>query len=363
MNKRQNKNRKKIISLLLMLSLVLTTGTFAFWASYVEGTSEEATGTLTVGYAEGVETKFDLTNELNSGGFLVPSSQLYNSMEHSVDSITLSYDLSWQEAADLTQLEGTISTGDVSISHSLIIEVDGKELDSKIYSTIFDLVKVNYSTNNPEQLTLDGDVETFSFYITMDEPTNQEEYSIISNASVSILFSFRIFDNFVDTNDAEIQQNGPYISLVGNDVIYVEIGETYEDQGVVAYNSLGEVFTNTWTRGEVNTWKLGTYEISYGAYSSYDNQTLDSATRTIIVVDTKAPVITMNGAEVFNVSLGSYYNDWGAWATDNSNQAINVTVTGVEDVDINIAGTYYVTYTAVDASGNEAIEVRTINVK
>ena len=29
---------KKIIALLIMLSLVLTTGTFAYWASYVQGT-------------------------------------------------------------------------------------------------------------------------------------------------------------------------------------------------------------------------------------------------------------------------------------------------------------------------------------
>jgi len=41
--------RKKTIALLITLSLVLTVGTFAYWASNVEGTSEQATGTLEIG--------------------------------------------------------------------------------------------------------------------------------------------------------------------------------------------------------------------------------------------------------------------------------------------------------------------------
>jgi len=64
--------RKKTIALLITLSLVLTVGTFAYWASNVEGTSEQATGTLEIGSGDKVETKFNLTNDLNSGGLLVP---------------------------------------------------------------------------------------------------------------------------------------------------------------------------------------------------------------------------------------------------------------------------------------------------
>ena len=57
---------KKLIAALLMLSLVVTSGTFAYWASYVEGTSTEATGTLEVGSGDIVQTTFVLSNDLNS---------------------------------------------------------------------------------------------------------------------------------------------------------------------------------------------------------------------------------------------------------------------------------------------------------
>lgn len=363
MNKITAKKRIKIISFLLMLSLVLTTGTFAFWASYVDGTKEEATGTLTIGYAEGIETRFEITNELNSGGYLIPTGQLNNSLSRSTECITLSYDLLWKEDANRTQLEGATAIGKVSVSHRVVITVDGVELNSSIYSSIFNLIQVDYSVENLVTLILDGDIETFTFYISMDEPKNQREYNIISNATIAVIFSFRILDNFIEVNDDQTTINRSYMTLNGEDVVYVEITESYKDEGIIAYNSLGEVIRRTWTSGGANVWELGTYKLTYGAYSNYDNEAVPSIYRTIIVIDTIAPIININGAEVYNVTLGRDFNDWGAWALDNSYQFISVETTGVNDVNVNIAGTYYITYTATDYSGNQSTAIRTVIVK
>lgn len=357
--------RKKVIASLLMLSLVLTGGTFAYWASYVEGTSETATGTLTVGYANGVETEFLIKDSLVSGGYLVPTGQTINSELGSVEEINLAYDIRWKEETDTTQVEGTNTSGKISISHSLKIKVNGSELDSNKYPEIFDLINVSYNTSNVTEMTLNGDTETFAFLVTLEEPSNQVEYNLIEGAEISIIFNYRIYDNFITTIDGEIvdqETEAAHFDIIGDETVYVEVTEDYNESGFIAYDSRGTIIDDTWISGGVNNWKLGTYTLTYGAYSSYDNQVI-TTTRTVIVVDTIAPSITINGDQVTTVNLGSSYSDWGAWVVDNSAESVTVSTTGVSSVDTNTIGEYYISYSSTDSSGNISTMVRTVIVK
>ena len=70
-----------------------------------------------------------------------------------------------------------------------------------------------------------------------------------------------------------------------------------------------------------------------------------TATRTVTVVDTTAPVITVTGGTA-TVELGSTYTDAGATADGGE------TVTTSGSVDTSTVGTYTITYSATDASGN-----------
>ena len=90
-----------------------------------------------------------------------------------------------------------------------------------------------------------------------------------------------------------------------------------------------------------------------------DNNTA-TATRTVNVVDTTSPVITVTGDNPVTVELGAAYTDAGATATDLSG---SITVSSAGEVDVNSVGSYTITYSASDASGNEATSVtRTVNV-
>ena len=72
-------------------------------------------------------------------------------------------------------------------------------------------------------------------------------------------------------------------------------------------------------------------------------------------------MITLSGASSVSLSVGEIWVDPGATATDNSGEAITVQQTGT--VDTGTAGTYTLTYTAQDSSGNSAIPVtRTVTV-
>ncbi|MDC0558993.1 hypothetical protein OAO42_01125 [Candidatus Izimaplasma bacterium] len=198
-----NSLRKRVIALLIMLAVVVTSGTFAYWASYVEGTSTEAVGTLEVGSGDVVETRFDLSNDYNSGGLLVPVDQAVNSNVGAVEAIDLSFDVKWVEDEATTQMLGVDSVGQITIEHVLSITLNGEVLDATTYANIYDLINVIYNSNNATELTLDATASTFAFQITMDEPADQEEYNLIANAEISVTFTYTIDTEDIVSTDVQ----------------------------------------------------------------------------------------------------------------------------------------------------------------
>lgn len=83
-------------------------------------------------------------------------------------------------------------------------------------------------------------------------------------------------------------------------------------------------------------------------------------TRTVNVVDTTKPVITISGSNPTQVYRNTSYTDAGASCNDNYDSTCNVTSSG--SVDTSTLGTYTITYTATDSSGNTKTTTRTVNV-
>jgi len=81
----------------------------------------------------------------------------------------------------------------------------------------------------------------------------------------------------------------------------------------------------------------------------------------VTVLDTLAPVITLNGGNPIYVELGSTFTDPGATATDLCLELVPVTVSGL--VNPNSVGTNLLTYTATDGNGNTNVAARTVIVR
>ena len=134
--------------------------------------------------------------------------------------------------------------------------------------------------------------------------------------------------------------------LPGTDT--VEQGSTWTDAGATSDGD--ETVT---VSGTLDTSIVGTYTITYTATDAAGNT--GTVTRIVTVVDTTAPVITVNpGTDT--VEQGSAWTDAGATADTGE----TVTVSGT--VDTSIAGTYTITYTATDAAGNTGTATRTVTV-
>ena len=160
--------------------------------------------------------------------------------------------------------------------------------------------------------------------------------------------------NVVDTT-------APVITLTGDATVTLEVGATYNEQGATATDNYDSSVTVTIGGDTVDTNTVGTYTVTYNATDAAGNNATE-VTRTVNVVDTTAPVITLTGATV-TLEVGATYNEQGATATDNYDSSVTVTIGG-DTVDTNTVGTYTVTYNATDAAGNNATEVtRTVNVE
>ena len=153
----------------------------------------------------------------------------------------------------------------------------------------------------------------------------------------------------------------PTIALIGSNPVTVEAGSTYTDAGATATDAYdGDLTSSITTTSDVDVNTVGTYTVTYAVSDSSANSA--TASRTVNVVDTTAPVITIIGANPVDVDLGATYSDAGATATDVHDGDLTSTITVSSNVDTNTAGTYTVTYTVSDAAGNQATETRTVNV-
>lgn len=153
------------------------------------------------------------------------------------------------------------------------------------------------------------------------------------------------------------------LEIQGTNEVTIEYGEDYEDPGAAAVFH-GTVFLQdptdiqVKTEGEVDTSTLGTYYINYQAihtvnYGFGELVLTEYARRTVHVVDTQAPTITLTIDPDAYTIPGETYQEEGFTASDNYDGDITDKVIRTEADGI-------VTYQVSDSSGNTFQVERTI---
>lgn len=152
----------------------------------------------------------------------------------------------------------------------------------------------------------------------------------------------------------------PEITVVGDDPAIVECPFEYLDDGATAINPQegnNDITSNIITVNPVNTGIPGIYTVTYSvAVPGYPSMPHIVATRTVEVVDTEAPVITVIAADPLYWQRGvAFPNDSSIRvAADECEGDITGKIVTTGAVDVDTLGSYVLAFDVTDDEGNVA---------
>lgn len=305
------------------------------------------------------------------------------------DDIGVPYGSSWNDPGvtasdnydgDISHLVSTTGTVNTSVLGDYTILYDVDDTSSNDAVTKSRTVSV-YDSVDPV-ITLNGSSTIYIGYdSSFSDPgaTASDNYdgnltsSINSSGSVntSVLGSYTRTYTVTDSsgNSDSVSRTvivqdieEPNISLIGDNTIFLEVGDTWSDPGATASDDYdGNVTSSIVITGVVNTTALGTYSVTYIVEDSSGNT--DSTTRAVIVQDTTAPVVTLIGDSSVTIQFGNIFEEEGTSATDNLDGDVTGDVVITDNIDYSSLGTYTITYTIEDSSGNSDSITRTIIIE
>jgi hypothetical protein len=158
-----------------------------------------------------------------------------------------------------------------------------------------------------------------------------------------------------------VDETAPSITLVGDAAITLECGTPFEDLGATASDACdGDLTEGVSAEGDVDPKSPGSYTVTYSVADTADNTA--TATRTVTVVDTTAPVLELVGADPLVLECGVAFSDPGATATDTCAGDLSAQIAVSGSVNASAVGDYILTYSVQDSAGNTASATRTVRV-
>ena len=189
--------------------------------------------------------------------------------------------------------------------------------------------------------------------------------------TITSLNSFLSFGNYFSDEvfksvEKHSLDSSPSITLNGVNPQIISLGSSYLELGAVAEDVEDGILTDQIIISGVsliNNNVVGSYTVQYSVTDSSGNTTI--ANRTVEIIDTTPPQLSLNGNSIISIEVGTTYNELGAFATDNydDNNTITSTISISGSVNTATLGSYTVSYDVTDSSGNSASTlIRTINV-
>ena len=190
----------------------------------------------------------------------------------------------------------------------------------------------------------------------------KHQYTIYATFGISILTLLAVILLLVVPAYLKKQDiTAPVITLNGETSMLIAFGSTFEDPGFTATDDMdGNLTKAVKTQGTINTSLYGPQILTYSVSDGNGNET--TVTRTVIVQEFVPPILTLIGNEVIYVPTNTTYIDPGFSAVDDTDGDITDRVVLSDTVDFHTPGTYTLTYTATDSSGNSVSQSRTLKV-
>ncbi|WP_036155683.1 immunoglobulin-like domain-containing protein [Maribacter forsetii] len=254
------------------------------------------------------------------------------------------------------QVIRTVNVNAAPDIESPVIVLNGDSIIDLTVGDVYQELGANVSDNIDLDLvaTISGDTVDTSvenqYIITYDAEDSA------GNAAVQVIRTVNV--------NAVPDTESPLIVLIGDAIVELNVGDTYQELGATVTDNVDNSLTVVIGGDSVDTNSPGSYIVSYDAIDSAGNQAIQ-VIRNINVEalpDNTAPVITLNGEAIVNLTIGDVYTELNAAAIDNIDSNVSVIIGG-DTVDTSVVSTYIITYDATDAAGNIAVQkTRTVNV-
>ncbi len=271
------------------------------------------------------------------------------------------------DASVAVQVEGSVDTGKLG-KYTLVYTAtfNKKVIEKKVEITVRDTKAPVISLVGGEEVAvrpgstykeqgfsaidnLDGDI---TLAVKVDVTADKITYTATDSSGNSVSV-----DRKIVYRDAD----GPVITILGENDIMLEVGDSYKDQGASAIDDTdGDVTSRIQVSGSVNTQVPGIYKIIYRVADAAGNES--EACRIVKVRDTEAPVITLTGDKKIYLKRGELFVDPGYSVSDNIEGDLTGKVVVSGSVDTGKLGVYTITYAVKDSFDNEATETREVYV-
>jgi hypothetical protein len=174
------KKRSLIIGLLVMLAVITSGFTYAYWATAGSPTNDTAVGTINIGEGGEVTTTLSVADQAATAGILlVPLEQSVETPTDdplTVSAYQFSFTVNWT-GAGVTGAEGTLT---VTPGTALINEVD--------YSHLF---TVSVISGDGDIVVGTSNTVVIEVEFT-NEPANYAEYLLVANGALTVNLTFGV---------------------------------------------------------------------------------------------------------------------------------------------------------------------------
>jgi hypothetical protein len=178
------RQKKLVIGLLVMLAVLVSGFTYAYWSAGIAADSDTATGTISVGTGETVTSTVNVGAAVNSQGAneLVPSGF---AAAGKIESLTLTFSVDWDSTgADASSLTSTLTVALTGATNGTPAE------DAAVLALLNSAF--NGVGDGTYTIISDGSAVSVVITITLDEPTSQAEYNYVAGQDLTLTFSFSV---------------------------------------------------------------------------------------------------------------------------------------------------------------------------
>lgn len=190
---RRNKliSRKSVMLVLILLSFVMSSSTFAYWTTYVEGAFNSHTMDFTVGSTTYQDYEFVLYEEYDEGELIIDNEIIVDYKVATGDSYNVIFGMLWEDEYRENE-DGTITTARIELEYDIYAEINGKEVNRNKYRKIDRVLNVLFDENNPDYLTLNSTTATFNMNIGANQYASKNDYKVFDRSDVMIIVTYTI---------------------------------------------------------------------------------------------------------------------------------------------------------------------------